>query len=130
MKSFTVLLVDDADDCLATLDVALQTLPGVVVRGTSSAEDALEVLACGDVSAVVTDIHLPAMTGLELIAWIRRDPGLRGLPIVVVSADADPAAPRTALESGANAFFPKPFSPAAVRQKLEELIHAKRDPSS
>ena len=124
MKSFTVLLVDDADDCLATLDVALQTLPGVVVRGAHSAEDALEVLARGDVSAVVTDIHLPAMTGLELIARIRRDPELRALPIVVVSADADPAASRTALESEANAFFSKPFSPAAVRKKLEELIHA------
>jgi two-component system chemotaxis response regulator CheY len=124
MRSFIVLVVDDADDCLATLDVALQTLPGVVVRGTHNAEDALTVLAAGDVSAVVTDIHLPAMTGLDLIARIRSDPGLRALPIVVVSADADPAAPRTALESGANAFFSKPFSPAAVRRKLEELIHA------
>lgn len=124
MKSFTVLLVDDADDCLATLDVALQTLPGVVVRGAHSAEDALQVLARGGVSALITDIHLPAMTGLELIEWIRRDPGLRTLPVVVVSADADPATPRTALASGANAFFPKPFSPAALRRKLEELIHA------
>jgi CheY-like chemotaxis protein len=76
------------------------------------------------VSAVVTDIRLPEMTGFELIEKIRHDPGLRGLPIVVVSAETDPATPRKALETGANAFFPKPFSPAAVRKKLEELIHA------
>lgn len=125
MKSFIVLVVDDADDCLAMLDVALQTLPGVVVRSTRSAEDALEVLAAGDVSAVITDIRLPAMTGIELIKRIRHDPGLRALPVVVISAEADPAVPRTAIESGANAFFPKPFSPAAVRKKLEELIHAR-----
>lgn len=124
MKSFLVLVVDDADDCLAMLDVALQTLPGVVVRAARSAEDALEVLAAGEVSAVITDIRLPAMTGIELIKRIRHDPGLRALPVVVISAEADPAVPRTALESGANAFFPKPFSPAAVRKKLEELIHA------
>ena len=124
MKSFTVLLVDDAEDCLATLDVALQTLPGAVVRSAHSAEDALVMLAAGDVSAMVTDIRLPAMTGIELIERIRLDPGLRSLPIVVVSAEADPATPRKALGSGANAFFPKPFSPAAVRKKLEELIHA------
>lgn len=124
MKSFTVLLVDDADDCLAMLDVALQALPGVIVRSAHSAEEGLEVLARGDVSAVITDIRLPAMTGLELIERIRHDPGLRALPIVVVSAETDPDVPRTALESGANAFFPKPFSPAAVRKKLEELIHA------
>jgi CheY-like chemotaxis protein len=121
--SSTVLLVDDAEDCLATLDVALQTLPGVVVRLARSAEAAWEVLARDPVSAVVTDIHLPGMTGLELISRIRLEPKFRGLPIVVVSADADPAAPRAALESGANAYFAKPFSPGAVRKKLEELMH-------
>jgi len=121
---FTVLLVDDAEDCLAMLDVALQTLPGVVVRCARSAEDALKVLALGRISALVTDIQLPAMNGLELISRVRQEPGLDALPIVVVSAVADPAAPRAALASGANAFFPKPFSPSAVRRKLEELMYA------
>jgi two-component system chemotaxis response regulator CheY len=120
----TVLLVDDAEDCLATLAMALQTMTQVDVRSVRSAEDAIEELARGQVSAVITDIQLPSMTGLDLISWIRRDPRLRALPIVVVSADADPDAPRKALASGANAFFPKPFSPAAIRKKLEELIHA------
>jgi CheY-like chemotaxis protein len=32
--------------------------------------------------------------------------------------------PKRALDAGANAFFPKPYSPAAVRKKVEELIHA------
>ena len=121
---YIVLLVDDAEDCLAMLDVALQSLPGVVVRCARSAEDALKVLALDRISALVTDIQLPAMTGLELISQVRQEPGLHSLPIVVVSAVADPAAPRAALASGANAFFPKPFSPAAVRRKLEELMYA------
>lgn len=120
----TVLLVDDAEDCLFTLDVALQGMPGVVIRSARSAEDALAVLAREPVSAIITDVHLPAMTGLELIARIRREPEFRALPIVVVSADADPAAPQAALESGANAYFTKPFSPGAVRKKLEDLIYA------
>ena len=115
----TVLLVDDAEDCLDTLDVALQTLPGVVVRAAHSAEAAWEMMARDHVSAVITDIHLPRMTGLELISRIRQEPKWSALPIVVVSADADPAAPRTALASGANAYFSKPFSPGAVRKKLE-----------
>ncbi|HEY4361491.1 MAG TPA: response regulator [Bryobacteraceae bacterium] len=119
----TVLLVDDAEDCLDTLDVALQTLPGVEVRAAHSAEAAWELMARDHVAAVITDIHLPRMTGLELISRIRREPKWRALPILVVSADADPAAPRTALDSGANAYFSKPFSPGAVRKKLEELMH-------
>lgn len=119
-----VLLVDDANDCLEMLNMALQSLPGVVIRCARTAEDALELLAADRISALITDIQLPLMTGLELISQVRRQPALQKLPIVVVSGVADPAVPGAALASGANAFFPKPFSPAAVRRKLEELMYA------
>jgi CheY-like chemotaxis protein len=119
----TVLLIDDREDCLATLDLALAQMPGVTLRSAGTAEAALELLLAGPIAAVVTDLHLPKMSGLELIASIRRAPELKYVPIVVVSADPDPAASAQALQLGANAFFPKPFSPGAVRRKLEELIY-------
>jgi len=120
----TILLVDDSEDCLATLDLALQTLPGIVIRPSRSAEAALATLENDTVSAVITDIHLPEMTGLELVSRIREDQRFRSLPILVVSADADPSTPARALGLGANAYFAKPFSPSAMRKKLEELIYA------
>jgi len=121
----TILVVDDAEDCVATLEVALQSMLGVLVCPARTAEEALVRLGGQLADAVITDIHLPAMNGLEFIARIRRDPRLRALPVIVVSADADPAAPHAALESGADAYFAKPFSPVTVRKKLEELIHAR-----
>jgi CheY-like chemotaxis protein len=123
----TILLVDDSEDCLATMDLALQTLPGVVIRPSPSAEAALAALEDREndtFSAVITDVHLPEMTGLELVTRIRQNPRFRSLPIVVVSADADPSTPGRALGLGANAYFAKPFSPGAMRKKLEELIYA------
>jgi CheY-like chemotaxis protein len=124
-----VLLVDDADDCLAMLDLALQGLPDVTLQTTRSAEGAqafLEraLLESAGVSALVTDLQLPGMSGLDLIAWIRRQPHLEALPIIVVSAAADPSVPQAVYASGAQAYFPKPFSPAALRRKLEQLMHA------
>ena len=121
----TIVVVDDAEDCLATLEVALQALPGVLVSSARTAEEALELLAAQPAAAVITDIHLPEMNGLEFIARIRRDPALRGIPVIVVSADTNPEGPRLALDAGADAYFAKPFSPGAVRKKLEELIHAR-----
>jgi CheY-like chemotaxis protein len=120
----TILVVDDEEDCIATLDLALGTLPDVVIRPALSAEAALADLESGTFSAVITDVHLPEMTGLELVARIRQDPRFRSLPVVVMSADADPSTPARALGLGANAYFAKPFSPSAMRQKLEELIYA------
>jgi PleD family two-component response regulator len=124
-REFTILVVDDAEDCIATLEVALQAVPGALVLSARTAEQALQVLSDRSVDAVITDIHLPAMNGLEFIAGLRRETRLRRLPIVVVSADPNPRGPRAALESGADAYFAKPFSPGAVRKKVEELIHAR-----
>jgi CheY-like chemotaxis protein len=119
----TILVVDDAEDCIATLDLALQSLPGVEIRPATSAEAAWTLLESGTVSAVITDVHLPEMTGLELVARIRQDARFRRLPILVVSADPDPSTPARALGLGANAFFAKPYSPSVMRKKLEELIY-------
>jgi CheY-like chemotaxis protein len=120
----TILVVDDAEDCIATLDLALQSLPGVEIKPAPSAEAALAHLESGTVSAVITDVHLPAMTGLELVARIRQDVRFQQLPILVVSADTDPSTPARALALGANAYFAKPYSPSVMRKKLEELMYA------
>jgi CheY-like chemotaxis protein len=121
--TLTVLLIDDREDCITTLDLALERLSGVVLRSARTAEEAWDLLRNFPIAAVITDIHLPNMTGLELISRIRREPAWERLPIVVVSADPDPNTPRLALRLGANAFFAKPFSPGAIRKKLEELIY-------
>lgn len=122
-NSRTVLVVDDAEDCVATLDLALQMLPGVAVLTAGSAEAALVLLERDGVAAMITDIHLPEMSGLELISHLRGQARWRALPILVVSADTDPETPAHAIGRGANAYFAKPFSPSAVRRKLEELIN-------
>lgn len=120
----TILVVDDAVDCIATLNLALEAVPGLAIQTASSAEAALQALKSGTFAAVITDIHLPEMSGLELVARLREDPRFRSMPILVVSADADPSTPARALSLGANAYFAKPYSPSAMRKKLEELVYA------
>lgn len=120
----TVLIVEDVDDCASTLEIALSALRDVSVRHAESAESALRALDSEPVSVLVTDVHLPLMDGFELVTSVRRDPRHARVPILVISGDCDPATPGRVLKLGANAFFSKPFSPAAVRQKIEELIHA------
>jgi two-component system chemotaxis response regulator CheY len=123
-KQRTVLIVEDVDDCATLLEIALSSLRNVAVRHADSAETALRALDKEHVSVLVTDVHLPVMDGFDLVTRIRHDPRHSGVPILVISGDTDPATPGRALKLGANAFFGKPFSPAAVRQKIEELIHA------
>ena len=117
-----VLVVEDSADCAATIELALAPLSGIEVRVIKTAEDALLAVAGTNVAAVITDIELRGMNGLELVAHLRSEQRYATLPVLVVSGAAGRDAPARALEAGATAFFSKPFSPAAVRQKLEGLI--------
>jgi DNA-binding response OmpR family regulator len=119
-----VLIVEDTELCRDTLEVALMKLPNLAVQAVTTAEEALEWLDANEVCALVTDLHLPQMNGFELIEAVRRRPWRSSLPILVISGDSDPRIPTRLAKLGANAFFSKPYSPAVVTLKLEELLVA------
>jgi two-component system, NtrC family, response regulator GlrR len=111
-----LLVVEDADTCANMIELALDGLPGLQVERVASAEAGLDVLSGSNVVAIVTDMDLPGMSGLELATCARH------VPVVVVSATTDPDAEAKAIAAGASAFFAKPFSPSAIRRKMEELL--------
>lgn len=119
-----VLIVEDNDTCAETLVIALECIPDVEVRVIHSAASALAAMRDGEVAAVVTDLNLDHSrdNGFELIRQLRSEPRFAGLPVLLISGDTDPRLPERALAQGANAFFPKPYSPIAVRKKLEQLL--------
>ncbi len=117
-----VLIVEDTELCRETLEMALTKVPDLAVRSVTSAEEALEWLDANDVSALVTDLHLPLMNGFELIEAVRGGPWRSSLPILVISGDSDPRVPTRVAQLGANAFFTKPYSPSEVRHTLERLL--------
>lgn len=122
----TVLIVEDTESCATTLEIALLAIPNISVHVAPTARQALEWLAsagCG-VCALVTDLHLPAMDGFQLIERVRADSRNARLPIVVLSGDTDPRTPERIYRLGANAYFVKPYSPAQVRQRVEQLLDA------
>jgi CheY-like chemotaxis protein len=123
-----ILIVDDEETSVTALEVACSAIPDMEVSLFQSAVEAVRCLRDGNpaVRAVITDIGMPRMDGFELIAFLRADPRYARVPIVVVSADADPATPERGFGLGANAYFSKPYSPSEVRRKLEQLLDANR----
>ena len=120
-----VLIVEDSENCAATLEIAILGIPGISVRTASSAIEALRILDNGArFGAIVTDLNMPRMDGFELIRRIRQHQRLSTTPIVVVSADTDPDTPERISQLGVSAYFSKPYSPAQVRRKLEQILNA------
>ena len=117
-----VLIVEDAEVCRDALEAALMKAPNLQVCSVPTAEEALQWLDGNEVAALVTDLRLPRMDGFALIEAVRARLG--SLPIVVISGDSDPRIPAHVAGLGADAYFAKPYSPAAVLHKVEELISA------
>ena len=119
-----VLIVEDSENSAALLEIAFLGIPGVRVLTAPSAAEALRILVggSGSVRVMVTDLNMPRMDGYELIRRVRADQRLSGMPIIVVSADTDPATPQRIAALGVDAYFPKPYSPAMVRRKVEQLL--------
>jgi two-component system, chemotaxis family, chemotaxis protein CheY len=121
----SVLIVEDSENSAATLEIAILGIPGVSVRTVSSGLEALRFLNGdgGGIRAIVTDLNMPRMDGFELIRRVRQHERLSATPIIVVSADTDPDTPGRISQLGVSAFFPKPYSPAQVRRKLEQILN-------
>ena len=124
-ESRSVLIVDDSENAMTALEVALLAIPGLDVKTATSGAEALRILLSGEnVRAVITDLNMPRMDGFELIRRMRGVQSLNSTAVVVISADTDPATPGRVAQLGVSAFFTKPYSPAEVRRKLEQILDA------
>jgi CheY-like chemotaxis protein len=119
-----VLIVEDSDD-VAPLEIALTALNSLQIRIVTNGRDALEIIKRDhvEVAALITDLNLPLLDGFGLIAAVRSHVVHAKLPIIVISGDNDPTIQNRVRDLGANAFFAKPYSPAAIRSALEGLLH-------
>jgi len=122
LKSRLIIIVDDSPHVAASLEVALESVSGVRLTAASNGADALKIVnASANIAAVITDLEMPGMDGFELIRKIRERSGQQ-FPIIVTSGKSDPNAPADARRAGADAYFAKPYSPAALRTTLEGLL--------
>jgi CheY-like chemotaxis protein len=76
--------------------------------------------------AVLLDVQLGDEDGLELAAWMRKQPGLCSIPVIAVTAHALVAEQSSFLQAGCNACVSKPLNFKVLREELERWLQAAR----
>ena len=89
--------------------------------------EAWEMLSERRFDAVVTALEMPRLDGFELISRIRREPTLRGLPIVVLSSRTSQAARDRAIAAGANVFLPKSRHRRSMVAAVDACLREQRE---
>ena len=104
MPSGEVLLIEDDEEIRAALEDALQSEGYHVIAARNGAEGLRALESSAGVSLVLLDLMMPVMNGYEFIGHVRENEDFRGIPLLVVSANAE----RRRIE-GADGVIHKPF---------------------
>jgi putative two-component system response regulator len=120
----TIMIVED-DPAIRHVLSELLTALGHGVVTAESAEKAVGLLDVISPDLVITDVHMGAMSGIELCARIKSDPRYELTPVVVLTAIADIDARVAGLAAGADDFFPKPVDFNELRARLGALLRVK-----
>ncbi len=115
-------IIDD-DVCARTATEGMVRSLGYTVASYASAEDFLSSDHISDTACLITDVHLPGLTGVELY-WRLRTGGF-AVPTIIVTGHPDETTRRQVLAAGAVAFLSKPFAKNALLDCLKAALTQK-----
>ena len=117
----TVLVVEDEAPLLTLLRYNLEK-QGFRVDEATDGQEALLRVAEARPDVILLDWMLPAMSGIEVCRQIRRRPGTRDLPIIMLTARTEDADSVRALDTGADDYITKPFAMDALMARIRALL--------
>lgn len=117
-----VLLVDDSPTVLKVMSASLMA-KGLLVKTASNGAAGLEAARSENFDAIVLDINMPDMNGLELLEKIKADPGLKDVPVILLTGQDDYSMVEKGMTMGAAGFMPKhSTSPKVLIEKLHSIL--------
>jgi len=105
-----ILMVDDSASVRQMMSFTLQNA-GYEVIEARDGQEALEIYPTSGANMLITDLNMPKMDGYGLIEEVRRHPGSRFLPIIMLTTESEQGKRDQAKALGASGWITKPFRP-------------------
>jgi adenylate cyclase len=123
--SGSILVVDDDRVNRILLARTLEAL-GHRVMTASDGREALDLLEVHEPDVVLLDILMPVMDGMTVLERMKRDPALRDMPVIMISALEDLDSVVRCIELGAEDYLPKPFDAVLLRARIRAGLDKRR----
>ena len=122
--AFNVLIVDDSSSMRAIVKKIIKVSGFNVGEflDASDGKEALKVLADEWVDIVLTDINMPNVNGMELMAEMKKDELLRSIPVVMITTEGGEKKMQEAMDLGASGYVKKPFLPEDIKRTLSSIM--------
>lgn len=119
----TVMIIEDEADA-AELFAEMMRVNGFRVIKMFSSAPAIPIIAQEKPDLILLDIMMPDISGLEVLRYMRREPDLAKIPVIVVSAKSMPGDIKIGLEAGASMYLTKPVGFQDLKQAVEKVLSA------
>ncbi len=120
-----IIIVEDEPDT-AEMFAEMMRLSGYQVRKCHGGARGIELIQQYKPAAILLDLMMPDLSGLDVLRYVRRDPELQDIPVIVVSAKSMPTDIRQGLEAGATLYLTKPVGFDDLREAVADVVHNHR----
>lgn len=117
-----VLYIEDNQSNVRLMARLLARRPGIVLVHAADGRTGIALATEHEPDVIFLDLHLPDMSGEQVLHQLWSDPRVRPIPVVMLTADATPAQMKRALASGAAAYLTKPLNLRKVLDTLDEML--------
>ena len=117
----TIVIVEDEQDA-ADMFAEMMRVSGFRVLKASGSSPAMQMISQEEPSAVILDIMMPDISGLEVLKYMRSEPKLAHIPVVVVSAKSLSSDIKIGLDAGASVYLTKPVGFRELKEAVEKVI--------
>ena len=119
-----IAIVDDSGTARMFIRRCLEIagFQGAEIIEAENGKDALEKIRNASVDLLLTDLTMPVMDGTTLLKWIKANPKLSALPVLVISSAGNPAKEIELKALGAMGVLDKPVSPAKLNMLLRDFL--------
>jgi two-component system chemotaxis response regulator CheY len=117
-----ILVVEDSASMRSYVTTIIEGDTDLEIVEAATGFEALKALPHHKFDAIVTDINMPDINGLELVSFLKNHPVYKAIPIMVISTESTDADRQRAAALGAEAYVFKPFQASELMEKLRRLL--------
>jgi CheY-like chemotaxis protein len=117
----TVVVVEDEVDA-AEMFAEMMRVSGFRVVKSYSSGPAIGIITSEMPDVVILDVMMPDISGLEVLRFMRREPKLANIPVIVVSAKSMPSDIKTGLDAGASVYLTKPVGFLDLKEAVDRVV--------
>jgi two-component system chemotaxis response regulator CheY len=116
-----IITVDDSPSVRKMVEFSLKS-KGYVMGSAGDGIEALELMRQEPFDAVILDVNMPRMNGLEFLENIKNDENFTAIPVIMLTTEGQDEDRDKAMALGATAYIVKPFKPTQLLSLLEEIL--------